>query len=49
MKEWIGYYEDVLSNELSENISLKVSLLYSSLFLPNVRILPTFRLGFDLG
>ena len=22
MKEWIGYYEDVLSNELSENIAL---------------------------
>ena len=22
MKEWIGYYEDVLTNELSENIAL---------------------------
>ena len=22
MKEWIGYYEDVLTDELSENIAL---------------------------
>ena len=22
MKEWIGYYEDVLTSELSENIAL---------------------------
>ena len=22
MKEWIGYYENILTNELSENISL---------------------------